>query len=187
MMAGKKWVGMFGTGMKSKVVLALTLLLIVPAFTLAAALPQGVKQQELGVQHLPSTVTVWPPNTRGDSSAGLSAVLPSHGPYRDQTFSSTTVSSGSSNYWVGEQVAIQNTGVQATIQVVSEQVTGCLSYWIGDDSAANIWGQVGYYLCDSSTPIAFYQIWNLNTYSVLVTGTTSVSTGNHQFSMYLQS
>jgi len=70
--------------------------------------------------------------------------------------------------------------------VVTQQVTGCLSYWVGDDSQANIWGQVGYYICDGSTPVAFYQVWNLNTSSVLSTGTTPVSSGSHFFSMYLE-
>src|SRR2546426_488051 len=77
-------------------------------------------------------------------------------------------------------------GVQATIQVVSQQVTGCLSFWVDDDAASNIWGQVGYYICNSSVPVAFYQVWNLTTNQVLTTGTTSVTNGYHQFSMHSQ-
>ncbi len=106
-------------------------------------------------------------------------------------------SSGSNTYRIGAQIQdavcgstcnyLNNTGARTTVQVVSEPVVGCLSYWVSDDSAANIWGQVGYYICNSSTPVAFYQIWNLNSYSVLTTGTTTVSTGYHTFSMYSQS
>jgi len=46
---------------------------------------------------------------------------------------------------------------------------------------------VGYYFYMSSTPIAFYQIWNLTSGAVLRSGTASVSVGSHQFAMYLQS
>jgi hypothetical protein len=105
-------------------------------------------------------------------------------------------SSGSNTYRIGAQVQsaicspicsyLNNTGARTTVQVVSEPVVGCLSYWVSDDSAANIWGQVGYYICNSSTPVAFYQIWNLDSYSILTTGTTTVSTGYHTFSMYSQ-
>ena len=80
-----------------------------------------------------------------------------------------------------------NSGAQATIQVVNQQVTGCLSYWIGDDSSADIWGQVGYYICNGSTPLAFYQIWDLVTYSILTTGESEISPGYHKFSMYVDS
>ncbi|HII40528.1 MAG TPA: hypothetical protein HA326_04845, partial [Thermoplasmata archaeon] len=114
-----------------------------------------------------------------------------------QPYRVPSVSSGSNTYFVGSQVPtllcgttcsyVTNTGVQTMIQVVSQPVMGCLSYWVSDDSAANIWGQVGYYICNGSTPVAFYQIWNLNTGSGVTTGTTSVSTGYHAFSMYSQS
>lgn len=83
-----------------------------------------------------------------------------------------------------DRLNLPNSGIRGTIQVVSQQVSGCLSYWVDDDSAANIWGQVGYQMCDGSTPVAFYQIWNLETSTVLVTGTAPVSQGNHSFSMY---
>jgi len=70
--------------------------------------------------------------------------------------------------------------------VISSQVTGCLSFWVADEMSSNsVWGQVGYYICNGPTPVAFYQIWKSG--SVAVTGTTSLSTGSHQFSMYLQS
>jgi hypothetical protein len=79
-------------------------------------------------------------------------------------------------------------GVETTIQVVSQYFSGCLSFWIGESKLSNgNWAQIGYYLCGSSTPIAFYQIWNIPQNSVLTTGTTSVTTGNHVFSMYVTS
>ncbi len=100
-------------------------------------------------------------------------------------------------YYVGAQAPtsvcnpsctyLTNAGAQTTIQVISTQVTGCLSYWIGDDSAANLWGQVGYYICNGASPLAFYEIWNLTSGAVLTTGTTSVTTGYHTFSMYSMS
>jgi hypothetical protein len=58
---------------------------------------------------------------------------------------------------------------------------------VSDDLSNNYWGQVGYYISGSSVPFAFYQIWNLNNMSILTSGITSVSTGTHTFSMYLQS
>src|SRR5689334_7312120 len=85
--------------------------------------------------------------------------------------------SSSSFFYVGafmnsnsDPSAVPNSGVQATIQVVSQKATGCLSFWVDDDAASNIWGQVGYYICNGSTPVAFYQIWNLNNGSLLSTG-----------------
>ena len=101
------------------------------------------------------------------------------------------LSSPGSVWWVGaastDSSALPNTGVKGTIEVISTSVTGCLAFWVADDLSNNEWGQVGYYICDSSTPTGFYQIWNLNTNTELFTGTTSVTTGTHTFSMYLQS
>ncbi len=112
-------------------------------------------------------------------------------------FVAPSVSSGSSYFYVGAQAStticnptcthVTNAGAQTSIQVVSQTVVGCLSYWLGDDSAANLWGQVGYYICNGATPVAFYQIWNLTSGAALTTGTTAVSAGGHTFSMYSQS
>lgn len=116
---------------------------------------------------------------------------------RQETF--PAAQSTNRTYYVGAQAQeaicapdvvctfLTNSGARTTIQVVSQEVNGCLSYWIGDDSGANIWGQVGYYICDGSTPVAFYQIWNLDTYSILTTGVSAISPGYHQFSMYVDS
>ena len=104
---------------------------------------------------------------------------------------SFSASSSGSVWWVGasstDSSALPNTGVRGAIQVISMSVVGCLAFWVSDDLSDSIWGQVGYYICNTSTPLAFYQIWNLNTNAVLTTGTTFVSTGSHTFSMYLQS
>ncbi|MFI5421044.1 MAG: hypothetical protein ACHQ1H_08770, partial [Nitrososphaerales archaeon] len=101
-------------------------------------------------------------------------------------------STGSNTYWVGgssnDNTALTNTGVRATIQVISFNVgAACLSYWVSDELSNSMWGQVGYYICQGSSPIAFYQIWNLATNTVITTGTTAVSTGTHTFTMSLQS
>jgi hypothetical protein len=137
---------------------------------------------------LPSTVQVWPEGTGINPSADLSVLIPAHPPQRYKVAS--TASSGSNYYWVGAESnspsVRSNSGIQASIQVISSQVTGCLSFWVGDEMSSNtVWGQVGYKICNSATPVAFYQIWKSG--SVAVTGTTAVSTGSHQFSMYLQS
>ena len=97
----------------------------------------------------------------------------------------------SSGYWYGgasstDSSALPNSGVEGAIQVVPQEVSGCLSFWVADDASNNVWGQVGYYICSGSTPVAFYQIWNLNSNTILTTGVTSVSAGTHTFSMYLQ-
>ena len=137
---------------------------------------------------------VWPASTTGDGKLANLSVRTASQPPQQQLFASA--SSGSNYYYVGAQAAtsacspacvpVLNTGAETQVQVVSQPVTGCLSYWVGDDTQANIWGQVGYYICNGSTPIGFYQIWNLNASSVLSTGTTPVSQGSHFFSMYLE-
>jgi MG2 domain len=164
--------------------LALTILLI-------PAVPLAMPAHHESPVHLPAVTTVWPAGTTGDASAGgVAPLLPAVAP--NQRAATSTASSGSSYYYVGADSqpssALSNSGVGATIQVVSVPTTsGCLSFWVADDSSANIWGQVGYYLCSGSVPLAFYQVWNLNTYTVLVTATTPVTTGAHRFSMYWQS
>ncbi len=99
--------------------------------------------------------------------------------------------SSTSVWWVGasstDSSALPNTGVRGTFQVISTTVTGCLSFWASDDSAAGVWGQVGYYICDGSTPIAFYQIWNLTSNLVIGGGSVPVVVGIHSFGMYLAS
>jgi len=97
----------------------------------------------------------------------------------------------SSVWWVGasstDSSALPNTGVKGVIQVISTQVTGCLAFWVSDDLSNNNWGQVGYFICDGSVPVAFYQVWSLNTNTIIAGGSASVSSGEHTFTMYLQS
>lgn len=71
--------------------------------------------------------------------------------------------------------------------MLSFSVTDCFSAWVGDEASGGIWGQVGYYICDGSTPYAFYQIWNLASNSVLSGGGASITDGLHTFTMSLQS
>ncbi len=78
-------------------------------------------------------------------------------------------SSGSNTYRIGAQIQdavcgstcnyLNNTGARTTVQVVSEPVVGCLSYWVSDDSAANIWGQVGYYICNRRQHLGLRPRW----------------------------
>lgn len=95
-------------------------------------------------------------------------------------------------WWVGAQSkdtsALPNTGVEGKIQVLSQYFSGCLSFWVSEAELSNgDWAQVGYYICGSSTPMAFYQIWNLPQNTIVGAGTASVSTGAHTFSMYATS
>lgn len=166
-----------------RILLVLVLLLVLPVLMFAVLpLHHGQVTHPAG-----SSLTVWPANTTGVSqSVNASTLFPAQQPPQPQFASG---SAGSYNYWVGAQAsdsaALPNTGVQTTIDVVSQQVTGCLSFWVSEEASSTTWGQVGYYICDGDTPVAFYQIWSSG--SVLVTGTTLVSAGYHQFSMYVQS
>ena len=123
--------------------------------------------------------------TAGHPAATTPNVLPA------TTFGAAPAS-GSSNqvWWVGasstDPSAMSNTGVKGSFTVVSFSTQNVLDAWVADDLTNSIWGQVGYYIMSGQGPVAFYQIWNLSPQSVLTTGTTSVSTGTHTFSMYLQ-
>ncbi len=98
--------------------------------------------------------------------------------------------SATSVWWVGassaDSSALPNTGVRATIQVISFQTSNVLNFWVSDALSNNMWGQVGYVINGGSAPWAFWQVWNLNTNQVVGTGSTAISTGYHTFSMYLQ-
>ena len=103
----------------------------------------------------------------------------------------TSFSTPSSVWWVGaastDSSALPNTGVRGTIQVIDFSTNNVFDAWVADDLTNNEWGQVGYYILSGGAPVAFYQIWNLNSNTVLTTGTAAVSVGSHSFSMYLQS
>ena len=100
--------------------------------------------------------------------------------------------STSGDWWVGAQSvdgsALPNTGVQAKIQVSSQPFSGCLSFWVSESELSNgDWAQIGYYICDGSTPVAFYQVWNIPGGDIVTGGTDSISTGTHTFSVYVTS
>ena len=109
-------------------------------------------------------------------------------PTPPQTFAAAQ---SSSVWWVGatstDSSALPNAGVKSVFRVISYPVTGCLAFWVADDLQNNMWGQVGYYICDSSSPMSFYQVWNLTANSVVGGGGGPVTPGSHTFSMYLQS
>jgi hypothetical protein len=168
----------------SKQASLILVLLLVLAVPISVILPLSRWE----VTPLPeSSLTFWPANnTRNIQFVNASTLVPAQQPPQPQFAAG---GSGSSGYWVGAQAsdstALPNTGIQATIQVISQKVTGCLSFWVSEEASSGTWGQVGYYICNGDMPVAFYQIWSSG--SVQVTGTTSVSTGYHQFSMYVQS
>ena len=119
------------------------------------------------------------------------SVASDRAPIRPPFLELPAAGSSASCWWVGasstDSSALPNNGVRGTIQVASQQVNGLLSFWVSDQLSNNFWGQVGYYFYMSSTPVAFYQIWNMTSGVVMKSGTSSVSLGSHQFSMYLQS
>lgn len=107
------------------------------------------------------------------------------------SISSSTPSSEAPNasefFYVGASTNVpsieQNTGVRSLIQVKSQDVRGVLSFWISEATANNMWAQAGYYIDNGSKPTAFYQIWNLTDRTEVTTGTESVSSGIHLFSI----
>ena len=120
------------------------------------------------------------------------------------SFAATTVSHGSFsllksyanenqsalNYWyVGASSSnstfLQNNGIRSEIQVLPQNVSSFLAFWVSETMSNNLWGQVGYYIFHNSRPVAFYQVWNLSTKSEITSGTIDVSFGDHLFSMFL--
>jgi hypothetical protein len=103
-----------------------------------------------------------------------------------------TTAATNSVWWVGasssDSSTLPNTGARINIPVIVFTVSGCLSFWVAEGFANGYWGQVGYYICDGSTPVSFYQIWNLGSYTILAGGSGAAApTGTPTFSMYLQS
>jgi hypothetical protein len=114
----------------------------------------------------------------------------------DITSSASTniATAGTGVFYLGAEAAgvanPANTGVRSYIDVESFLVPiGCAAFWVSDASAANIWMQAGYYICDGSTPVVFMQVWNLDSYTVLYTNamSTTPTAGEHQFTLSLQS
>jgi hypothetical protein len=91
------------------------------------------------------------------------------------------------NVWlVGAQsngYAASNGGVRSRIDVISTPTTGALAFWVSDGMSNHLWGQVGYSVSGGGPPIGFYQVWNLTSNTLLASGTTAVSLGNHTFVM----
>lgn len=86
--------------------------------------------------------------------------------------------------------ALPNAGARSSIQVQAFDVpVGCVSFWVSDDSASNLWMQVGYYICYGSVPMVFTQVWNLAT-DTFVYGnilSSAPTSGVHQFAVSVQS
>jgi hypothetical protein len=109
------------------------------------------------------------------------------------TSSSTTSTGGgnATNYWyVGasssDSSAELNQGIRSLIQVRNQSISdGVLSFWVSEAFSDNLWAQIGYYIQNNSGTIAFYQIWNLTSRTEVVTGTHSVDSGVHLFSIQL--
>ena len=103
--------------------------------------------------------------------------------------SSSSLDGTNSSYWyVGassSDPSLQsNQGVRSSIQVRNQTIkVGVLSFWVSESFSNNLWAQVGYYTESNSTPVAFYQVWNLTGKSEVTTGTTSLSSGLHLFSI----
>ena len=148
------------------------------------------------VSYTQATDSIW--CLVGDSIQGSSSTTTSSSSTTTTTTSTSTStqtssasSSGSTTWWVGavssDTSALSNDGIRATIQVIDLSTTPsqCLSFWVADEFTDSYWGQVGYYLCSGGPPIAFYQVWNQAT-DTLVTGGTgeTPATGNHLFAMY---
>ncbi|HZW85796.1 MAG TPA: hypothetical protein VFE91_07855 [Nitrososphaerales archaeon] len=99
----------------------------------------------------------------------------------------------SSYYQIGaksaDPKALSNTGVRTTVQVVNTPMVGCLSFWISDELTNSVWGQIGYVICNGSTPWAFCQVWNMVTRTMMDNCPSgfALSTGYHTFTMMLQS
>jgi hypothetical protein len=82
--------------------------------------------------------------------------------------------------------ALPNSGVRSTIRVIGLQTGGSLAFWVSDDMPNSVWGQVGYFISQGGAPIAFFQVWNLNTSTIVMEGSTPTSIGVHTFSMNLR-
>src|ERR1700722_652091 len=110
-----------------------------------------------------------------------------------------TTAATNSVWWVGgsssDSSTLPNTGARFTVPVITfTTANGSLSFWVAEGFTNGYWGQVGYYICDGSTPISFYQIWNLGPNTILAGGAATapngaaiVPTGTPTYSMYLQS
>jgi len=113
--------------------------------------------------------------------------------YSQNILPATQVAEAATGYywWVGaksnDSSALPNVGVRAIIDVVEQPgIPGYIIPWVSNNLSNNIWIQVGYICNQGAAPYAFYQIWDLNTNTVLKQGYPSITTGLHTFSVYLK-
>jgi hypothetical protein len=102
----------------------------------------------------------------------------------------SVVGEAQTKYWyVGasstDQALSSNTGIRSMIQVESQNVTGVLSFWVSEALSNDLWAQVGYYIENGSTPVGFYEIWNLTDNSEVGAGICHIDVGIHTFSITL--
>jgi hypothetical protein len=126
------------------------------------------------------------------SSSSSTSTLPASA--SPSSSSTSNGKAGNGVFYLGAEAAgvanPANTGVRSYIDVQRFSVpVGCVAFWVSDDSAAGIWMQAGYYICDGSTPIVFMQVWNMSSYAVLYTNdmSTTPTVAQHQFTVSLQS
>ncbi len=99
-------------------------------------------------------------------------------------------STNSRNYWyVGAsssdtELAL-NSGIRSMIQVKPQNVSSVLAFWTSEAMSNNLWAQVGYYINNGSTPVAFYEVWNLTDRSEMAAGINPIDGGIHTFSFVL--
>jgi MYXO-CTERM domain-containing protein len=107
-------------------------------------------------------------------------------------------------WWFGasssDTSAIPNSGVQMEANVIAktppEAANGCVSVWTSDILSNDMWGQIGYSVCDipGDTTVnftSFFQVWDLSVGpdgTLLVDQESSdITPGLHSFAMYVQS
>jgi hypothetical protein len=80
-----------------------------------------------------------------------------------------------------DSAGLSNEGIRATIQVMNQNVSGVLSFWVSETFKNDLWAQVGYYIENRTSPVAFCQIWNLTNNSEVWSNATEVGEGMHTF------
>jgi hypothetical protein len=125
------------------------------------------------------------------ASIAFVLIFSSQGPRPAQGPPQFAAQGGGGEVWmVGVQStdrsALPNTGVRSVMQVITTQSSGSLAFWVSDDLSNNYWGQVGYFVSRGGVPVSFYQVWNLNSSSVVFEGSALTSAGFHTFSLYLK-
>ncbi len=115
-------------------------------------------------------------------NSGLSAQSPSPG----------NTANVNQSYWYeggcsNNTLDYKNSGLRTFIEVKPQFIQAFLAFWVSESFSNGLWAQVGYYIFHGSTPVGFYQIWNITSHKEVSTSTTSVSVGVHSFSFSLDS